>query len=53
MEINLTLDDWEECGKEIPTLVNLQPSGTYLMEDQYSHGAANNPNYCAFMLATQ
>ena len=23
------------------------------MEDQYSHGAANNPNYCAFMLTTQ
>ncbi|SVC18438.1 uncharacterized protein METZ01_LOCUS271292, partial [marine metagenome] len=38
MEINLTLDDWEECGKEIPTLVNLQPSGTYLMEDFYYAG---------------
>ena len=32
MEIDLTLDDWERCGKEVPTLVNLQPSGTYLME---------------------
>ena len=38
MEIKLTLDDWEECGKEIPTLVNLQPSGTYLMEDFYYAG---------------
>ena len=38
MEIDLTLDDWERCGKEIPTLVNLQPSGTYLMEDFYYAG---------------
>ena len=38
MEIDLSLDDWERCGKEIPTLVNLQPSGTYLMEDFYYAG---------------
>ena len=38
MEIALTLDDWERCGKEVPTLVNLQPSGTYLMEDFYYAG---------------
>ena len=38
MEIDLTLDDWERCGKEVPTLVNLQPSGTYLMEDFYYAG---------------
>lgn len=38
MEIDLTLDDWERCGKKIPTLVNLQPSGTYLMEDFYYAG---------------
>ena len=23
------------------------------MEDHYNHGASANPNYCAFMLATQ
>ena len=38
MEIDLKLDDWERCGKEIPTLVNLQPSGKYLMEDFYYAG---------------
>ena len=32
------LDDWEKCGKYIPTLVNLQPSGKYLMEDFYYAG---------------
>ncbi len=38
LEIDLSLDDWEKCGKEIPTLVNLQPSGKYLMEDFYYAG---------------
>ena len=38
MEIELSLEDWEKCGKEIPTLVNLQPSGKYLMEDFYYAG---------------
>jgi len=38
MEIDLKLDDWERCGKKIPTLVNLQPSGKYLMEDFYYAG---------------
>ena len=38
MEIKLSLEDWERCGKEIPTLVNLQPSGKYLMEDFYYAG---------------
>tara|TARA_Y100001970_G_scaffold162264_1_gene198381 strand:+ start:5186 stop:6919 length:1734 start_codon:yes stop_codon:yes gene_type:complete len=38
LEINLSLDDWENCGKDIPTLVNLQPSGKYLMEDFYYAG---------------
>ena len=38
LEIDLTLDDWERCGKDIPTLVNLQPSGKYLMEDFYYAG---------------
>ena len=29
----LTLDDFDELAREVPTLVNLQPSGQYLMED--------------------
>ena len=38
MEIELSLEAWDRCGKEIPTLVNLQPSGKYLMEDFYYAG---------------
>ena len=38
LEIDLSLDDWEKCGRDIPTLVNLQPSGIYLMEDFYYAG---------------
>jgi len=38
MEIDLDLDDWNKCGEGIPTLVNLQPSGKYLMEDFYYAG---------------
>tara|TARA_B100001287_G_scaffold209032_1_gene177973 strand:+ start:1407 stop:3140 length:1734 start_codon:yes stop_codon:yes gene_type:complete len=38
LEIDLDLNDWEKCGKDIPTLVNLQPSGKYLMEDFYYAG---------------
>ncbi len=35
--VELYLDDWTE-GYEIPTLVNLAPSGQYLMEDFYYAG---------------
>ena len=38
LEIDLDLDDWNKCGDGIPTLVNLQPSGKYLMEDFYYAG---------------
>lgn len=38
MEIPLTLDDWQTYGQQIPTLVNLQPSGEFLMEDFYYAG---------------
>lgn len=31
--IDLTLDDWDSFGKGVPTLLNLMPSGKYLMED--------------------
>ncbi|WP_233884190.1 IlvD/Edd family dehydratase [Paraburkholderia flagellata] len=35
--VPLSLDDWE-LGSDIPCLVNLQPSGHYLMEDFYYAG---------------
>jgi dihydroxy-acid dehydratase len=36
--VKLTLDDWDRLGREIPCLVNLMPSGRYLMEDFYYAG---------------
>lgn len=35
--VDLSLDDWSE-GREVPTVVNLQPSGEYLMEEFYYSG---------------
>ncbi|WP_425291573.1 L-arabinonate dehydratase [Aminobacter anthyllidis] len=29
----LTLDDWDHFGRDIPTILNLMPSGTFLMEE--------------------
>jgi L-arabonate dehydrase len=31
--VELSIDDFEKLGSELPCLVNLQPSGQYLMED--------------------
>ena len=36
--VNLTLDDWDRLGRKLPCLVNLMPSGEYLMEDFYYAG---------------
>ncbi len=36
--VPLTLEDWQEYGREIPLLVNLQPAGEYLGEDYYRAG---------------
>ena len=36
--VDLTLDDWDRLGRDVPTLVNLMPSGEYLMEDFYYAG---------------
>jgi len=36
--VKLTLDDWDRLGREIPCLVNLMPSGKFLMEDFYYAG---------------
>jgi L-arabonate dehydrase len=31
--LNLTLEDWDQWGREVPTVVDLMPSGRFLMED--------------------
>jgi dihydroxy-acid dehydratase len=36
--VPLTLEDWDKLGSALPCLVNLQPSGKYLMEDFYYAG---------------
>ncbi|MCF3638892.1 dihydroxy-acid dehydratase [Rhizobium sp. TRM95111] len=36
--VDLTLDDWDRCGRDIPTIVNLMPSGEYLMEEFFYAG---------------
>jgi dihydroxy-acid dehydratase len=36
--VELTIDDWQKYGLEIPLLVNLQPAGEYLGEDYYRAG---------------
>jgi dihydroxy-acid dehydratase len=36
--VDLTLDDWDRLGRGVPCLVNLMPSGKYLMEDFYYAG---------------
>ena len=36
--IDLTLDDWDRLGRDIPTIVNLMPSGKYLMEEFFYAG---------------
>lgn len=36
--VELTLDDWQDHGADIPLLVNLQPAGDYLGEDYYRAG---------------
>ncbi|MFQ5973918.1 MAG: dihydroxy-acid dehydratase, partial [Alphaproteobacteria bacterium] len=36
--VELTLDDWDRLGHDVPCLVNLMPSGEYLMEDFYYAG---------------
>lgn len=36
--VELTNDDWERLGYDIPLLVNLQPAGEYLGEEYYRAG---------------
>jgi dihydroxy-acid dehydratase len=36
--VELTIDDWQSHGHDVPLLVNLQPAGEYLGEDYYHAG---------------
>ena len=36
--VPLTLDDWDRLGRDVPCIVNLKPSGTFLMEDFHDAG---------------
>jgi dihydroxy-acid dehydratase len=36
--VRFGLDDWDEYGREVPTLVDIMPSGRFLMEDYYYAG---------------
>ena len=38
MGVELTLEDWQTYGYEVPLLVNLQPAGEYLAEDFHRAG---------------
>ena len=31
--VDLTLDDWDRAGRDVPTIVDLMPSGRFLMEE--------------------
>ncbi|WP_261676439.1 dihydroxy-acid dehydratase domain-containing protein, partial [Klebsiella pneumoniae] len=36
--VDLQLDDWNRVGRGMPTIVDLQPSGRFLMEEFYYSG---------------
>ena len=36
--VDLSLDDWDRLGRDVPTIVNLMPSGQFLMEDFFYAG---------------
>ncbi len=36
--VSMTLEDWDRIGRNTPTLVNIMPSGRFLMEDFYYAG---------------
>ena len=36
--VDIGLDDWDRLGRDIPTIVNLMPSGKYLMEEFFYAG---------------
>lgn len=36
--VDLSLDDWQSLGRGVPTIVDLMPSGRFLMQDFYDAG---------------
>jgi dihydroxy-acid dehydratase len=38
VEVEFSLEDWDELGKRVATVVDLMPSGRFLMEDFYYAG---------------
>jgi dihydroxy-acid dehydratase len=36
--VELSIDDWEKIGYDVPLLVNMQPAGVYLSEDYFRAG---------------
>ena len=38
MGLELSLDDWDRLGRGVPCLVNMMPSGQFLMEDFFEAG---------------
>ena len=38
VSVDLSLDDWDHCGRDVPTIVNLLPSGKHLMEEFFFAG---------------
>jgi dihydroxy-acid dehydratase len=36
--VDLTVDDWEKVGYDVPLMVNMQPAGFYLGEEYYRAG---------------
>ncbi len=36
--VDISLEDWDAQGRDIPTIVNLQPSGQYMMEEFFYAG---------------
>ena len=38
LSVDFSLEDWDKLGKDVPTIVDLMPSGRFLMEDFYYAG---------------
>lgn len=36
--LDISLEDWDRLGRDVPTIVNLMPSGKYLMEEFFYAG---------------
>jgi dihydroxy-acid dehydratase len=36
--VDFSLEDWDRCGRDVETIVNLMPSGEYLMEEFFYAG---------------